>query len=243
MLRAAACDGREEYPEALHYTEAYSKLTRIDNPSDEDLKFIDKFNGWAQVNNYLYRLMMGDKDVIYPYVQYIEKDEAEILPALVKIMEAANNHDMDVDFVLDKFDPYIMMYSNTYGYVGSYNELITNGRYIQFLKELTIYQLDKGRFEQGFQHLLHCLASAKNMKSESVVIQCVGLFERFRDSASTEMKNKYRNLIEEVYSNYEKKAALIVVLFSAVLLFTLYPQPSASTPVLYSTQTHGAGGM
>lgn len=40
-----------------------------------------------------------------------------------------------------------------------------------------------------------------------------------------------------------KKAALIVVLFSAVLLFTLYPQPSGSTPVLYSTQTHGAGGM
>lgn len=40
-----------------------------------------------------------------------------------------------------------------------------------------------------------------------------------------------------------KKAALLIVLFSAVLLFTLYPQPSASTPVLYTTQTHGAGGM
>lgn len=207
LLRAAACDGRAEYPEALQYTEAYSKLIRIDNPSEEDIVFINRFNGWAQVNNYLYRLMMGDIDVIYSYVQYIEKDEAEILPALVKIMEAANNHNMDVDFVLDKFDPYIMMYFNTYGYIGSYNELITNGRYIEFLKELTIYQLDKGRYEQGLQHLLHCIASAKHMKSESVIIQCVGLFERFRDRASTELKNKYRNLIEEVYSNYEKKSS------------------------------------
>lgn len=40
-----------------------------------------------------------------------------------------------------------------------------------------------------------------------------------------------------------KKAALIVVLFSVVLLVTLYSQPSAGTPVLYSTNTHGAGGM
>ncbi|GEM_PF-5918793 len=40
-----------------------------------------------------------------------------------------------------------------------------------------------------------------------------------------------------------KKAAVIVVLFSAVLLFTLYPQPGAGTPVLYSTHTHGGGGV
>lgn len=208
LLKAAACDGREEYEAALRYTEAYSNLTQIEDPNDEELIFINKLNGWAQVNNFLYRLMMGDTSVLGSYVNYIEHDEAEILPALVKIMEAANSHDMDVDHVLSRFDPYISMYSNTYGFIGSYSELITNGRYIQFLKELTVYELNKRRFEQGFYYLLDCLSSAKKMKNESIIIQCVGLFERFRDKASFDIQHKYRVLIEEVYGRYEKKSSL-----------------------------------
>lgn len=40
-----------------------------------------------------------------------------------------------------------------------------------------------------------------------------------------------------------KKAALIIVLFSTILLFNLYPQPISSNPVMYSPSTHGNGGV
>lgn len=41
-----------------------------------------------------------------------------------------------------------------------------------------------------------------------------------------------------------KKTALIIVLFSAILLFNLYPQPiSSNNPVMYSPSTHGNGGV
>jgi hypothetical protein len=207
LLRAAACDGREEYSEALRYTEAYSKLIRIEQPNEEDLIFINKFSGWAEVNHYLYRLMMGDSEVIRPYIAFIEKNEAEILPALVKIMEAANNHNIDVDAVLNRLESYISMYAKTYGDIGSYTEQITSGRYVQFLKEVAIYQLQRERYTTGFQYLLNCLALAKSMKSESIIIHCVALFERHRVRASIELENKYKTLIEEVYSNYEKKSS------------------------------------
>ncbi|MFJ2047135.1 transcriptional regulator [Paenibacillus taichungensis] len=207
LLRAAACDGREEYSEALRYTEAYSKLIRIEQPNEEDLIFINKFSGWAEVNHYLYRLMMGDSEVIRPYIAFIEKNEAEILPALVKIMEAANHHNIDVDAVLNRLESYISMYAKTYGDIGSYTEQITSGRYVQFLKEVAIYQLQRERYTTGFQYLLDCLALAKSMKSESIIIQCVALFERHRARASIELEIKYKTLIEEVYSNYEKKSS------------------------------------
>ncbi|MGE6666287.1 MULTISPECIES: hypothetical protein [Paenibacillus] len=207
LIRAAACDGRQEYPEALRYTEVYSKLIKIENPSDEELFFINKFNAWAEVNHYLYRLMMGDSAVIQSYINFIEKNEAEVLPGLLKIMEASNHHKMDVDSVLDKFDLYISKYEETYGDIGSYTEQITNGRYVQFLKELTIYQLERERYTIGFQNLLKCLQLSRKIKSESTTIQCVGLFERHRGRASIEIKNKYKTLIEEVYSNYEKKSS------------------------------------
>jgi hypothetical protein len=40
-----------------------------------------------------------------------------------------------------------------------------------------------------------------------------------------------------------KKAALIAVLFSAVLLFSLYPQPIPSNSIMYSPSTHGGAGL
>lgn len=207
LIRAAACDGREEYSEALRYTEAYSRLTKIEQPSEEELFFINKFNGWAEVNRYLYRLMMGDSQVIQPYIAVVEQDEAEILPALVKIMEAANTHNLDVDPVLDRFDPYISMYGETLEVRGSYTEQITDERYIQFLKELTVYQLHRERYTEGFKHLLDCMKLANTMKSESILLQCVGLFERHRSRVTVELESKYKTIIGEVYSNYEKKSS------------------------------------
>lgn len=40
-----------------------------------------------------------------------------------------------------------------------------------------------------------------------------------------------------------KKTALIILLFSAILLFNLHPQPLPSNPAMYSPSTHGIGGM
>ncbi len=40
-----------------------------------------------------------------------------------------------------------------------------------------------------------------------------------------------------------KKAVLIVVLFSAVLLFTSYPQPIPNNSIMYSPSTHGGAGL
>nr|WP_145406409.1 helix-turn-helix transcriptional regulator [Paenibacillus xylanexedens] len=205
LIRAAACDGKQQYSEALRYTAAYSELLNIENPNEEELSFINKFSGWAEVNRYLYKLMLGDSDVITPYINFVENNEAEILPALLKVIEAANLHNMNVDFVLNKFNSYIIKYKQSYGDIGSYTEQITSGRYIKFLKELTIYQLEKERYIEGLQSLLDCLEMAKRIKSESIALQCVGLFEKYRLHASTEVINNYRTLIEEVYSNYEKK--------------------------------------
>jgi len=151
--------------------------------------------------------MMGDSEVIIPYIAIVAKNEAEVLPAMLKIMEAANHHNIDVDSVLEKMDSYVSMYSKTYGDIGSYTEQITNERYVQFLKEVSIYQFNRGRYAIGFQHLFECLELAQSMKSESVIIQCVGLFERHRFKVSLELENRYKTIIEEVYRNYEKKGS------------------------------------
>ena len=43
---------------------------------------------WAIANTYLYKVMMGDFEIIDEYVEFIETKEDEILPALTKIVQA-----------------------------------------------------------------------------------------------------------------------------------------------------------
>ncbi|MNJ82552.1 hypothetical protein D3C77_820460 [compost metagenome] len=54
-------------------------------------------------------------------------------------------------------------------------------------------------------YILACLESCLKFYSETVVIRCVGLFEKYRALAAPEMQKQYTNLISEVQRNNEEK--------------------------------------
>ncbi|MEO2205902.1 transcriptional regulator [Paenibacillus pabuli] len=210
LLMATVWGERQDYEKALQYTSLYSNLS-IEEPAPEDLVFIERFKGWAEVNNYLYKLMMGDYEALNSYLDFIEKNENETLLGLVKIMEAANLYNLDVDHALGRFDAYIhLLLLEDHNYMPSYNNQIKDDRYTKFWAELTFYQLSKGRYTEGFNHLLTCLASAHKIKDDSTIIYCVGLYEEYSMQASESVKQNYKNLIKEVYYRYGKKSNVSV---------------------------------
>jgi len=97
-----------------------------------------------------------------------------------------------------------------HNYMPSYNNQIKDDRYTKFWAELTFYQLSKGRYTEGFNHLLTCLASAHKIKDDSTIIFCVGLYEEYSMQASESVKQNYKNLIKEVYYRYGKKSNVSV---------------------------------
>lgn len=62
-----------------------------------------QFQEWAIANSYLHRLMAGQMDVLTEYVEFIAARENEILPALMKIMQAANRYQFNVDGIIERF--------------------------------------------------------------------------------------------------------------------------------------------
>ncbi|MGC5775466.1 transcriptional regulator [Paenibacillus pabuli] len=204
LLKASACEWSGKYREALNYTQEYAEIINIANPSEEDQIYINMFSGWTEVNTYLYNLMMGNEEVLPAYVAWIEQNEEEFLTALVKIMEAANTYDMNINHVLLKFDSRINTFSRDIMLNKRYNKQIINDRYTKFLAELAIYYFRQERYTEGMQKLLNCLNSAININNYRDIIQCVALFERYRSFASQEIQNLYGSIIKEAY-NYEIK--------------------------------------
>lgn len=204
LLKASACEWSGKYKEALNYTQEYAEIINIANPSEEDQIYINMFSGWTEVNTYLYNLMMGNEEVLPAYVAWIEQNEEEFLTALVKIMEAANTYDMNINHVLLKFDSKINTISRDIMSNKRYNKQIINDRYTKFLTELAIYYFRQERYAEGMQKLLNCLNSAININNYRDIIQCVALFERYRSFASQEIQNLYGSIIKEAY-NYEIK--------------------------------------
>lgn len=202
LLKATACERLGKYEEALLYTKTYADIIKIIEPNDEDLVYIKKFEGWEEANTYLYHLQMGDQSMLSTYVEFIENNHKELLPALVNIMEVANKYEMNVDEVLIKFEDQIASADTL---IQGYSRQVKSDLYITLLVELAIYYLTRGRYEMGMKQLMQSLASAIKINNQSDIIHCVALYEKYRNAASKEIQYQYSLLMMEVQNNYEKK--------------------------------------
>lgn len=198
LLRSAVCDERGEYEEALKYVSLYADLSWVREDTAEALRLKEEFAMLAVVNTCLYQLMMGQVEVLPQYVNYIESREAEILPALIKIVQAANKYNFDIDFILKKFKSQISAFAVKQADIGTYTYQVVADRYTRFLSELSLYYLRNQRYDIGINNLLDCLASAIEIHNDNAILNCVRTFEQFRHVTSVEAQNRYNILISEV---------------------------------------------
>ncbi|MNO17982.1 hypothetical protein D3C76_76850 [compost metagenome] len=212
LLRAAACDETGDHIRALHFVSLYSDMSWVELPaSKEEAKVMEQFKEWATANSYLYRLTAGDIEIIPEYINYVESRENEIFPALFKIIQAANRYSLNVDDILLRFDSHLL-YREQSSRLAKFNQQLTGDRYTQFLIELAVYFLRKEKWTNGFFYLMSSLESSIKIKSDSYIVKCVGLFEKYRSAAVQQQKNEYANLIGEVQRINEEKDGYMVSL-------------------------------
>lgn len=201
LLKANASEKFGKYEKALGHTRGYASIIENVEHNEENLVFVLKFKAWEKANTYLYRLLLGDESVLTEYVEFIEQNDKELLPALVNIMEAANKYHMNVDVVLKKFE---MQINEKDSLIAGHNKQIKSDLYVTFLLELASYQLSHERYEMGLTQLLNCLVCSIRINNQTDIIHCMALFERHRDRASKDIIFQYKSIISEVQRNYEK---------------------------------------
>lgn len=207
LLRSLVCEEKEDYAEALKYVSRYADGSWIVEDTDEAKQTIAQFQEWATANNYLYRILDGDYEILAEYVEYISTRESEIFTGLFRILQAANRYDWNVDQILDRFSEYFSF--RTYSTIfGDYHKQVTADHYAQFLIELSGYYLRHNRNE-GVQVIINGLDFSARINGEGHIIKCIDLFEQYRDKASNEQKKQYKHSVSEVRSHYEKKRDVI----------------------------------
>lgn len=209
LLNPNICDARQEYEQALGYVRRYAnyEVRSGEELSEQERQIAEQFRDWGKANAYLYRLMSGEVGVLANYAECVAAKEDEIIPAMYRILQAANRYQLNVDDLLERFRPHFALKERLYRF-GKYNAQIVADHYVRFLTELVFYDLHRQRNDLGIRNLLQSLELAIRFNHESMLFRCVQLFEQFRHVASQESQDQYKNLICEVKRNEKKRVAV-----------------------------------
>lgn len=123
--------------------------------------------------------------------------EKEILAELLNVLEVANRYNVDVDHILQRFEPQIAAHQEPSS-SDMYTQQVLPGEYIRFWYKMAKYNLNKGRYPYGFKCLLNAWEKAESINKGILSHNCAMLFERFKAYAVPETRDQLQSLWEKI---------------------------------------------
>ncbi|MGN7308820.1 helix-turn-helix domain-containing protein, partial [Bacillus subtilis] len=160
LLLGSICDEKDVYNRALYYLSLYKDHSWIEERDIDAENTKRQFSEWAVANNYLYRIMLGEVDLLDEYIEHISVRESEVLRALFKIIKAANRHGFDMDKILQRFESTISLQINKGEAMGTYTQQVTDDGFANFLADVGAYYLNKNEIKTGVKFVLDSLATS-----------------------------------------------------------------------------------
>ncbi|WP_068497708.1 helix-turn-helix domain-containing protein [Paenibacillus kribbensis] len=190
LMCAYACDAIGDHEQALEHIRGYTDLRWVQETDSDTLHWLGQFQQWAKINTYVNRLMSGDISVLPDYVEHIS-GEKHVFNELLNVVEVANRYDIDIDHILQRFEPQIAAYRDS-----EHTNVLTEQQVIleenvRFWYKLAKYNLNRGRYSYGFKCLIDAFEKAITLKHALLIANCVGLFERFRAYAEPGILARY----------------------------------------------------
>lgn len=194
LVCSNVCEENRDYQGALEFVALYSTGESWIREDDEQARrCILQFKEWGEANALLYRMMSGEAEALQEYADYIASYPNEISYALCFIVQAANKYNYIIEEVLERFHEYILFPSNE-----QYNEAFMAEKYTRFLADLAVYQYSH-RPELSIKLILDSLKIAVRIHSVLNMLNCMTLFEQYRDLAEPEELKEFKNLSMEVH--------------------------------------------
>ncbi|WP_342426524.1 transcriptional regulator [Paenibacillus sp. FSL L8-0158] len=211
LLCASVCEAQGDYQQALEYTYAYTDLDWVLETDPDALYWLNLYKDWARCNTYIYKLLSGDTSVLPDYVEYIaeSKVDKEMVTKLLNVLFAANRYQLNINDILKRFETIINSFTQqVHPSSDMYTGQVIPEQYARFGYELAYYYLYRGSYGDGFKHLMYAMVKSHIINNETYLINCMGLFVKFRTHAVPEFKEEFLNLIEKVWlDNVEKNGS------------------------------------
>ncbi|MFB6367476.1 helix-turn-helix domain-containing protein [Paenibacillus elgii] len=197
LFKGVVLEKRGLYDQAKKCVHSYANLGWWEPLDKSGQKEIEVFGILAKANLYSLEVLLGNKDIINEYAEYLTGLNRlnEILAGLIAILKSANSYSFSIDHVLSRFSGSIDRFD-------SFNhDLILSDRHLRFRYHKAIYEFRNDRIRSGIDETLHCLSLANEMKRYEYSFLCVSLFEKHREKASAQQVEHYRSAVlrEEVH--------------------------------------------
>ncbi|MFB5675758.1 DNA-binding protein [Paenibacillus terreus] len=191
MMKGQALTKLRQYDRARACIAEYAELDRYGNLDEHDLEEVEYYRFMATAHLFEINMLSGHTEVLGDYVSFLQENPFEVLPGLTTIVEAAHEHGLNVDSILEQFSAQIREFGNT-------EEAADLTAYHFFLLELANYQISRDEQGAAAENILTVLEAAENMENQSNFRKCAALFELIRDSASPAQKERYRGMMRAV---------------------------------------------
>ncbi len=120
-----------------------------------------------------------------------------MIASLMNIVMAANQYNIDIDDILQRFKTEIDYTTQQQSSADMYTHQVVPEQSIRFKYELAKYYLNRGDYLFGFKFLLDVLSKSLAINKEAFFISCIRLFEQFKSFADTRLYAKYESLVNK----------------------------------------------
>lgn len=203
FLIASASDEKGDYDQGLRHIQAYANLSWVKEQDGDTKQWIDSFQQWAKVNTCVNRLMAGDISVLPEYVDYME-GKKEVFAELLNVVEAANRHNINIDYILERFEHQLYRDERVESDDIYSNQVLTE-QAARFWYKLAKYRFNRKDYDNGFKSLLFSLIITSKINHRMLMMNCIGLFEGHRAFSKPEIQEQYESLIRKVWMVHDEK--------------------------------------
>ncbi|KZE82357.1 DNA-binding protein [Paenibacillus jamilae] len=177
-----------QYEKARDYIMKYSEMGWFMGLDQSGHEEVERFRFLAKANLYTVDLLLGKKELLSEYVQFLHDNDEELLPGMVGIAEAANLNNWDIDDLLNEFADDIEIFE---GYEDRANRVY----YLKLVSQLAIYHLKKKQHIVALNYILVSLKFSVGVETDAVFRTLVALFETFRDEATPSQQEQYQTIL------------------------------------------------
>lgn len=182
------------YEQAKKFLAGCTNLTQFELLDNSGKLETDKFRKLIVSNICRLDILMGNKNILSDYVEFLEDNSTEILSGFISIVESANKCGFSIDTILEKFSREIHSFDN-------YRDSANVDGHLQFRYQLAIYHVKNKRFNNGIQEILKCMNLSTLLNGSKDFMRCVALFEVYRSHAVANQEGEYKKILEEVMSH------------------------------------------
>ncbi len=183
-----------QYEKARDYIMKYSEMGWFMGLDQSGHEEVERFRFLAKANLYTIDLLLGKKELLSEYVQFLHDNDEELLPGMVGIAEAANLNNWDIDDLLNEFADDIKIFE---GYEDRANRIY----YLKLVNQLAIYHLKNKQYIVALNYILVSLKFSVGVEADADFRILVALFETFRDVATPSQQEQYQTILLRALHN------------------------------------------